>query len=412
MGYTRPMPPSDQRVDVVVVGAGIVGLATAIALQRRFPGLEVLVLEKEATPCAHQTGHNSGVIHTGVYYAPGSLKAKLAVEGARRMLAFCDAERLPLERCGKLIVATDDEEAARLADLHARGDENGVEGLERVGPEGIAERQPGVSGVEALWVPTAAVTDYGAIGARFAELVGAEGGEVRTSCPVRGARREGDGWIIDTGHGVVRSRYLITCAGLHSDRVARAAGTRPGVRIVPFRGEYLTLSPGLAQGVRRLVYPVPDPRMPFLGVHLTPSVDGSVEAGPNAVLALSREGYTWLTIRWRDLWEAVTFSGVWRLVLRHPGVTASEVWRSLSRGASAKALRKLFPAARAGDLSPGAAGVRAQAMLPDGRLADDFQIAEADGALHVLNAPSPAATASLPIGELLADKAADSFGLG
>jgi len=403
---------SASTVDVVVVGAGIVGLSSARALLERLRGLEVVVLEKEAEVCAHQTGHNSGVIHTGIYYRPGSLKAELAVEGARRMLAFCEAEGLPLDRCGKVVVATDGVEAARLADLHERAEANGVQGLERVGPEGLADLQPGAAGVEALWVPTAAVTDFTAVGRRLAEHVAAEGGEVRTSCPVLGARRDGEVWEVQTGGGVVRARFLVTCAGLHSDRVARAAGARSALRILPFRGEYLTLSKERAAGVRRLVYPVPDPRLPFLGVHLTPGVDGEVEAGPNAVLALAREGYRWRDVRLGDVWEAVTFPGLWRLVLRHGRAALSEVVRSLSRRASARALRRLYPSLEAGDLRPGGAGVRAQALTAAGQLCDDFEIVEADGAVHVLNAPSPAATASLPIGERIAARAAEVFGLG
>jgi len=327
------------------------------------------------------------------------------------MLAYCEAEELPLDRCGKVVVATDDLEAERLRALHERATVNGVQGLELVGPDGLADLQPGAAGVLALWVPTAAVTDFSAVGRRFAEQVASEGGEVRTSCRVRGARRVGEAWEVTTDAVVVRARFLVTCAGLYSDRVARAAGASSPLRIVPFRGEYLTLSEERAAGVRRLVYPVPDPRLPFLGVHLTPGVDGEVEAGPNAVLALAREGYRWRDVSPGDLWEAVSFPGLWRLVWRHGRPALSEVVRSLSRRASARALRRLYPALTVGDLQPGGAGVRAQALGPDGSLCDDFEIVEAEGAVHVLNAPSPAATASLPIGDRIAARAAEAFGL-
>lgn len=384
--------------DVLVVGGGIVGLAAAYALTRARPGTRVTVLEKEPGPARHQTGRNSGVIHSGIYYRPGSLKARYAVRGAAEMIKFCAEYGIPHEVTGKLIVATDRAELPRLHALVQRGRENGIP-VRELGPAQMAAYEPCVRGLAAIHVGTTGICDYGAVADQLAR---ASGVEVRHDAEVvRIDRRAGLGVAVRTAAGdVVRGRVLVNCAGLHCDRVARMTGDDPGMRIVPFRGEYFTLTrPGLVRG---LVYPVPDPAFPFLGVHLTRGVDGGVHVGPNAVPALAREGYGWSVVRPRELAGTLGWPGSWRLARRHWRYGAGELRRSLSKGAFAEAVRRLLPAVRAEDLVPAAAGVRAQAVLRDGTLVDDFLIRESPRAVHVLNAPSPAATASLPIGREVA----------
>ena len=395
----RPRP-----VDVAIVGGGIIGLAVARALQGRSPGLNVTVLEAEGDVCRHQTGHNSGVIHSGLYYAPGSLKAVLAVRGAAQMHRFCEEQGLEVRRCGKVVVATSELEEARLVTLLERGVANGVQGLERVGPERLAELQPGVRGTAALWVPGAAITDFSAIGRRLAQRVKDHGGQVRTGARVTGLVREGAEWIVQSTAGELRATYLVGCAGLQSDRLAKSAGRRLAVRIVPFRGEYRTLAPARAQTIARLVYPVPDPELPFLGVHLTPRLDGQVEVGPNAVLALSRHGYRRGDFSLRDTLQTLAWPGFWRMSWRHLRAGIAEEGRSWLRGWTAHDLRRMLPEVEAADLLPGGAGVRAQALRRDGAMVDDFELSEDEAALHVLNAPSPAATASLAIGDEVAGR--------
>ncbi|MDQ8706006.1 L-2-hydroxyglutarate oxidase [Streptomyces sp. LHD-70] len=384
--------------DVLVIGGGIVGLSTAYALTRTRPGTRVTVLEKEPGPARHQTGRNSGVIHSGIYYAPGSLKARFAVRGAAEMVKFCTEYDIPHAVTGKLIVATDRAELPRLHALVQRGRENGIP-VRELGPAQIAEFEPQVSGIAGIHVGTTGVCDFTAVAAHLAQ---ASGADVRYGAEVTLIdRRPERGVAVRTADGtVLRARALVNCAGLHCDRVARLAGDDPGMRIVPFRGEYYDLArPELVRG---LVYPVPDPAFPFLGVHLTRGVDGGVHIGPNAVPALAREGYAWSVLRPRDLAETLTWPGSRHIARRHWRYGAGELQRSLSRRAFTEAVRRLLPAVTEDDLRPAKAGVRAQAVLRDGTLVDDFLIREAPRTVHVLNAPSPAATASLPIGREVA----------
>ncbi|WP_442812053.1 L-2-hydroxyglutarate oxidase [Streptomyces sp. NBC_01803] len=386
--------------DVVVIGGGIVGLATAHALRAARPGLSVTVLEKESGLARHQTGRNSGVIHSGVYYRPGSLKATFAVRGAAALVKFCAEHGVAHAVPGKLIVATEPAELPRLHELAQRARRNGVP-VRELGPAQITEHEPAVRGVAALRVETTGQCDFAAVARELAKLV-----TVRAGAEVVAVdRRVGHGVAVRTADGeVLRARALVNCAGLHSDRVARLAGDDPGLRIVPFRGEFYQLRAERASLVRGLVYPVPDPAFPFLGVHLTTGLDGEVHIGPNAVLALAREGYDWRTVRPRDLADALTYPGLWRMARHHWRAGAEELRRSWSKRAFTAAVRRLLPEVTEDDLEPSPAGVRAQAVLPDGTLADDFRIMEAPHTVHVLNAPSPAATACLPIGQEVATR--------
>ena len=395
--------------DVLVIGGGIVGLSTAYAITRAAPGTRVTVLEKESGPARHQTGRNSGVIHSGIYYRPGSLKARYAVRGAAEMIKFCAEYGIPHAVTGKLIVATERDELPRLHALVQRGRENGIP-VRELGPTQIGEYEPEVRGLAGIHVGTTGVCDYVAVARQLAESSGADiryGAEV-----VRIDRRPELGVAVRTtgpgGDEIVRGRVLVNCAGLYCDEVARLTGDDPGMRIVPFRGEYFTLArPELVRG---LVYPVPDPAFPFLGVHLTRGIDGGVHIGPNAVPALAREGYGWGTVRVRELGATVAWPGSWRIAARHWRYGGGELRRSVSKRAFARAVRRLLPVVSEGDLVPAAAGVRAQAVLRDGTLVDDFLIREGARAVHVLNAPSPAATASLPIGREVARRALGVLG--
>ena len=380
----------------VVIGAGIVGLATAYELTHRYPHATVTVLDKEDHVAAHQTGHNSGVIHAGVYYRPGSLKATLCRTGSRSMIEFCRANDLPVLVCGKLIVATSPEEIPRLRVLFDRATTNGIT-VSMVGPDGARDIEPHVSCVEAMHVASTAIVDFGQVARRLAELVEKAGGSIRLGARVTGLRRDGDATVVATTIGAFRADYLVNCAGLHSDRIARLAGHRAPARIVGFRGEYYELRPDRRDLVHGLIYPVPDPAFPFLGVHLTRMIDGGVHAGPNAVLALAREGYSWRHIRPRDLGEALAYPGLWRLASKHLRSGVLEVRRSLSKRLFAASVARLVPALGIDDIVPAGAGVRAQAIARDGSLVDDFLIVTADRQVHVLNAPSPAATSSLEI---------------
>ncbi|WP_424879428.1 L-2-hydroxyglutarate oxidase [Streptomyces sp. SLBN-8D4] len=391
--------------DVLVVGGGIVGLSTAYAITRGTPGTRVVVLEKEAGPARHQTGRNSGVIHSGIYYKPGSLKARYAVRGAAEMVKFCSEYGIAHAVTGKLIVATERDELPRLHGLVQRGRENGIP-VRELGAAQIAEYEPEVEGLAAIHVGTTGVCDFVGVARQLAEASGAEiryGAEVR-----RIDRRPELGVAVLTSAGdVVRARVLVNCAGLHCDEVARLTGDEPEMRIVPFRGEYYTLArPELVRG---LVYPVPDPAFPFLGVHLTRGIDGGVHIGPNAVPALAREGYDWRTVRPRELGATLAWPGSWQIARRHWRYGTGELRRSVSRRAFTTAVRRLLPAVTPDDLVPSAAGVRAQAVLRDGTLVDDFLIREGPRAVHVLNAPSPAATASLPIGREVARRALEAL---
>lgn len=387
----------------VVIGGGIVGLATARRIQLDRPGATVTVLEKEPRWGAHQTGHNSGVIHAGVYYPPGSLKARLCRAGNRSMVEFCRAYGIPVEVCGKLIVATEPEELPRLRALHQRAVGNGLD-ARLLSPAEAAEHEPHAACVAALHVPSTGIVDFAAVCDRLAVLLAGDGAELRTGARVVGVDRGEKELVVRTTAGEVRADLLVSCAGLHSDRVARLAGLRPPARIVPFRGEYFQLRPERRSLVRGLIYPVPDPALPFLGVHLTRMIDGSVHAGPNAVLALSREGYDWRRFRLRDTTEALAYPGLWRLARRHLRYGVSELRRSVSPKLFARELARLVPRLTVADLEPAEAGVRAQAVTPDGALVDDFLIVTAPRQVHVLNAPSPAATSALEIARELLDR--------
>ncbi|PJM93511.1 L-2-hydroxyglutarate oxidase [Streptomyces sp. CB01373] len=387
--------------DVLVIGGGIVGLSTAYAITRAAPGTRVTVLEKEQGPARHQTGRNSGVIHSGIYYRPGSLKARYAAGGAAEMVKFCAEYGIAHEVTGKLIVATGRDELPRLHALVQRGRENGIP-VRELGPAQIEEYEPEVRGLAAIHVGTTGICDFTAVARQLAR---ASGARIRYGARVvRVDRRPELGVAVLTGRGeIVRARVLVNCAGLYCDEVARMTGDDPEVRIVPFRGEYYELArPELVRG---LVYPVPDPAFPFLGVHLTRGVDGGVHIGPNAVPALAREGYGWGTVRPRELAGTLGWPGSWRIARRHWRYGAGELRRSVSRAAFTRAVRRLVPAVREDDLVPAPAGVRAQAVLRDGTLVDDFLIREGARTVHVLNAPSPAATASLPIGREVARRA-------
>jgi L-2-hydroxyglutarate oxidase LhgO len=388
-----------------VVGAGIIGLATARCLRGTYPDLRITILEKEADVATHQSGRNSGVIHTGVYYRPGSLKARLCVAGAAEMRAFCASHDIPVYVRGKLIVATEAAEFEALSELERRAHANGVHGARILSGAELREHEPHAAGLRALWVPEAAVVDFRAVCLKLAELLRAEGVELRTGVEVRAFARKGTEVVVATSGGEIAAHTLINCAGLHSDRIARLAGHETGLQIIPFRGEYYHLKPERCELVRGLVYPVPDPRFPFLGVHFTRSVDNEVHAGPNAVLALKREGYGWGHASAGDVAEMVVFPGFWRMALRFWRAGAEELYRSLSKAAFTHALQKLVPEVRASDLVPGGSGVRAQAVDRDGRLVDDFHFVCADGMVHVCNVPSPAATASLAIAQVIVETA-------
>ena len=395
---------------VGVVGGGIVGLALARALTLRRPGLTVVVLEKEGRLAAHQTGHNSGVVHAGLYYEPGSLKARLCVQGMRWLREYCAAHKLPYVACGKLVVARNEQEEARLHALLSRAQANGVAGVRLLGPAAIAEREPNVTGRLALHSPDTAIVDFGAVARQLAVDVIAGGGQVRTSTRVVGVRPDTDGVVVTTDEGNERFDQLVNCAGLQADRVARMAGDGAGPRIVPFRGDYFLLRPRARHLVSSLIYPVPDPRYPFLGVHLTPRVDREVLVGPNALIALDREGYRLTAFSRRDVVDTVGWPGFWQMARRHWRTGMVEVRRSLSRRFVAAEARRYVPALRAQDLVRGPSGIRAQALERDGTLVDDFRISRCGSVVNVRNAPSPAATSALAIAELLATVVLEGHG--
>jgi L-2-hydroxyglutarate oxidase len=387
---------------IIVIGGGIVGLASAFKLGRKFPLARVTVLEKESQVGQHQTGNNSGVLHCGLYYRPGSVKARMAVQGIQEMVAFCRDHGVPHEICGKLVVAVDDTEIERLKNLHERGRQNGLQGLKWLSRGEMREIEPQVAGVAGLRVPQEGIVDYPKVCEALLKKISAQGGKTVTNAKVTKLRPTSNGWVAGTTAGEFEADFLVNCAGLHCDRVSELAGEKREVRIVPFRGEYYKLKPERQHLVRHLIYPVPDPQFPFLGVHFTRLIHGGIEAGPNAVLAFAREGYKKTDFNPVDLFDALSFGGLWKFLGRHKRMCWEELKRSFSKKLFCASLQRLVPEVRMEDLETGGAGVRAQAMSPDGTLVQDFSLVRGRRALHVLNAPSPAATAALTIGEEIA----------
>jgi L-2-hydroxyglutarate oxidase LhgO len=400
-----------ERYDLVIIGGGIVGLATALAVTRRYPKLTLAVLEKEDRLAAQQTGHNSGVIHSGIYYKPGSLKAQTCVTGAQALVAFCEEHGISYERCGKVVVATSVDELPRLEELFRRGTANGVAGMEMIGPERLRELEPHATGIKALHVPTTGIIDFPRVAQTYARLVEERGGAIKLRHEVRNIRQQATGIVLDTAQGEIHGQFLLNCGGLHCDRIARLAGARIDMQIVPFRGEYYTIAPQRRSLVKNLIYPVPDPALPFLGVHFTRTIDGLVEAGPNAVLAFAREGYRKTDFVASELSGTLTFSGFWRMARKYWRTGIGEMYRSYSKKAFLTALQRLLPELQEQDLQPGGSGVRAQAIAATGALVDDFVITAAGKTLHVLNAPSPGATASLAIGQTILARMTEAFRL-
>jgi L-2-hydroxyglutarate oxidase len=394
--------------DITLIGGGIVGLATALHLSKG-PWENILVLEAESIPATHQTGHNSGVIHSGLYYKPGSTKARYCTEGRRGLYRFCKAHDIPHEKCGKVVVATEKAQLPVLETLRRRGLANGLTGLDILSSEQIKAHEPHVNGIAGLFVGETGIVDFVQVSHKYAELFQQAGGEIRTGVRFISAVHQGGSLLLNTTGGNITSRYLINCGGLQCDRIARACGVAPGIRMVPFRGEYYTLESKSRHLVNHLIYPVPDPSFPFLGVHFTRMIRGGIEAGPNAVLALKREGYHKTDVCLQDAWEIFSYGGFWKLAGRHMKAGLGEWYRSFSKAAFTRTLGSLIPEIRQTDLKTGGAGVRAQALTPAGTLIDDFYIKTAPRMIHVLNAPSPAATASLRIGEAIAEMAHKVF---
>ena len=404
------MQPNGQ-LDVAVIGAGLIGLSTAMALLAARPALRVAVLEKEPAIGGHQSGHNSGVIHAGLYYQPGSLKARFCREGRQAMMEFAAAHDIPYRQTGKLVVATRESELPRLAALAGRGRANGL-ALRELEPAEFTGIEPNVRGIRALHIPESGVIGYRQVAAAYAKVIGSRGGSVRCNHGLRALTRTRVGWQAETAAGPVTARTVIACAGLQADRVAAMSGQLgTEYRIVPFRGDYYTFRPHARELVRGLVYPVPDPAFPFLGVHFTRGADGSLRAGPNAVPALAREGYRRWSVSGRDLLDSLRFPGLRKLARAYARTGALEIWRDLAKPAFLAEMRRYIPAISAADVTFGPSGIRAQCLSRDGGLVDDFLIEEADGIIHVLNAPSPAATASLVIGRHIADRALAHFPL-
>lgn len=393
------------QTDVAIIGGGIVGLATAYRLQERYPHVKVTILEKEGSLAFHQTGRNSGVLHSGIYYRPGSLRATNCREGKQAMIEFCEREGVAYDICGKVIVAVDEAELGNLQNIYERGQANGVQ-CEIIGGERLRELEPHSAGIKAIHVPEAGIVDYPAVCEKLANRIREKEGTIRLNARVTGMCRSNGRMVVLNSAGDVEARCVITCAGLHCDRVAKLSGSKPNAKVVPFRGEYYELNPDVQHLCRNLIYPVPDPKFPFLGVHFTRLIHGGVECGPNAVLAFAREGYTKLDINLVDLFESLTYPGFLRMAAKHWKTGCGEMWRSFSKAAFVRALQRLMPDIRAEHLHPAPAGVRAQALGLDGKLVDDFVIQEDDLVVNVLNAPSPAATAALNVGRLIVDKLA------
>jgi L-2-hydroxyglutarate oxidase len=402
--------------DLTIIGGGILGLGTALKITATHPRLSLLLLEKEPELARHQTGNNSGVIHSGLYYRPDSLKARTCVAGRKELIQFCDENAVPYEICSKVVVATTGEELPRLEELHRRGEANGLRGLEIIGPERLKELEPHATGIKGLHVPETGIIDYKKVAAAYASKIRDAGGDIRLSQKVVGIIDRPDEIVLQTSGGDYRTKHLINCCGLQSDLIAQMTrggnqGGGPEYRIIPFRGEYYKIAPERQFLVKNLIYPVPDPTFPFLGVHFTRMAKGGVEAGPNAVLAYAREGYRHSHINVKDLWQTVSFRGFWAMTGKYWQTGFGELYRSLSKAAFVRALQKLVPEIRESDLVPGGAGVRAQAVAANGALVDDFVIKEGRNAIHVLNAPSPGATASLAIGRQICEMAEKNFEL-
>lgn len=393
---------------IAIIGGGIVGLSTAYQLFQRFPATQLILLEKESGPGRHQTGNNSGVLHSGLYYKPGSSKARLAVQGIKRMVDFCESHGVPYELCGKIVVATEQEEIPRLDALFERGIANGLQGMEFIGPEQIREIEPHAAGIKGIRVPTEGIVDFPAVADALCDEIRARGGDIRFSSEVM-QLKDVNGWRISAKSGDYEADFLINCAGLHCDRLSKMAGAKDRTRIVPFRGEYYKLKPERQSLVRNLIYPVPDPKFPFLGVHFTRLIHGGVEAGPNAVLAFAREGYRAVDFNLRDLVDTIAFGGFWKFLARYPSMCWDEFWRSFSKAIFCRSLQRLVPEVQIGDLVHGGAGVRAQALSPSGELLQDFHFVRQPRALHVLNAPSPAATAALSIADEVVNMVTDAI---
>ncbi len=389
--------------DFVIVGGGIVGLSTAMSIGQSYPNAQILLLEKESQWAFHQTGNNSGVIHSGVYYKPGSFKAKFCRDGCESMVQFCQEHNIDHDVCGKVIVATEPEELPLLEDLYQRGLQNGIR-VEKITPEQVKEIEPHVACIAAIRVYSTGIVNYKQVCQKYAELAQAQGADLRLNTRVEAFQKTADGYAIDTNNGTFSARFLINCAGLHCDRVAKLATADSPAKIVPFRGEYYELTPEKRYLVKGLIYPVPNPSFPFLGVHFTRMIDGSVHAGPNAVLSLKREGYRKTDFDLRDFAEVMTYPGFWKLAAKHADQGIQEMIRSVFKAEFVRSLQRLIPEVRSEDLVPTHAGVRAQALMPDGKLVDDFLFIESENALHVCNAPSPAATSSLEIGRAIVAK--------
>jgi len=386
--------------DFAIAGGGIVGLSTAMALGQQYPEARIVVLEKESSWAFHQTGNNSGVIHSGIYYKPGSFKAKFCRDGSRSIVEFCQKHGIDYEICGKVIVATEEKELPQLEKLYQRGQENGLS-VTKLSAEQVKEIEPHVQCLAGIRVPTTGIVNYKQVCQKYAELIEKQGGELRLNTKVENISSTSSSQIVETNNGTFATRYFINCAGLHSDRLAKLAQVDPQAKIVPFRGEYYELVPQKRYLVKTLIYPVPNPDFPFLGVHFTKMIDGSVHAGPNAVLSLKREGYKKTDFDWRDFTEVMTYPGFWKLAAKHADAGIAEIIRSFSKAAFVRSLQRLIPEVQADDLIPTHAGVRAQALMDDGKLVDDFLIVPGQNSVHICNAPSPAATSSLEIGKAI-----------
>ena len=391
--------------DFAIIGAGIVGLATALALSQRDRSAQIVVLEKESSCAYHQTGHNSGVIHSGIYYKPGSYKAKLTRKGNTSLIEFCQQHNLDYEICGKLIIACEEKELPLLENLYQRGLENGLN-VTKIRPEEVKEIEPYVSCLAAIKVPTAGIVDYKQVANKYADLIVSHGGKISLNTKVAKINTTNASKVLLTNQGEIEAKYIINCAGLYSDRLAKLGGFNPEAKIIPFRGEYYELKPEKRYLVKHLIYPVPNPDFPFLGVHFTRMIDGSIHAGPNAVLSFKREGYRKTDFDLAEFLEIITYPGLWKLASKYAAEGIEEIIRSFSKAAFVRSLQRLIPEVQADDLLPSAAGVRAQALKSNGQLVDDFLIVKDENAMHICNAPSPAATASLEIGRAIVEQIA------